>query len=222
MIAYSWKQRWNDFNNWDEALFQDANRPRDDNMFMIQHWVQARKQDLRTANKWIWAQWTFQWLKVQPWQSIISWNTANMKNSYTSSDFSDVNSFVAIDGTTYNAETVAKWIKSTIIWKPYVNADWDIIIWKSWIYAVTCQCVFIAPTGYSVTSSQNYKFYVSFMLNGVQSMWTQWRWCWGTDCHSVFYVWWFDTWDRLNTGFLHTYTSKAFLCQPSINLYRLS
>lgn len=222
MIAYAGKQFWNDFNNWDEALFQDANRPRDDDKFKILHGIQTRKQDLRQANTWIWAQGTFQWLKVQPWQSIILWNTADMKNSYTASDFSDVNSFVAADGTTYSADNVAKWIWSTIIWRPYVNADWDIIVGKSWLYAVTAQCIFIAPTWYSVSNSQNYKFYVALMVNGVQFMWTQSRWCGAADWHAVFYVWWFDAGDRLNVWFLHTYTTKAFLCQPSINLYRLS
>ncbi len=223
MIVYTGKQFWNDFNNWDEALFQDANRPRDDDKFQIRPWFNARKNDLRIANSWIAAQWTFQWVKVQAWQSNMIWNTAYMKDSYTASDFSDLNSFVAADGTTYSAEAVAKWIKTTIVWRPYANAsNWDIVIWKSGVYAVTCQCVFIAPSWYSVSNSVNYKFYVSLMMNWVASQWTQWRWCGTIDAHSVFYIGWFDTWDRLNAGFLHTYTTNAFLCQPSINVYRLS
>jgi hypothetical protein len=38
MIVYAGKQFWNDFNNGDEALFQDANRPRDNDKFKIKPW----------------------------------------------------------------------------------------------------------------------------------------------------------------------------------------
>lgn len=228
MIVYSWKQFWNNFNNGDEWLFQDADRPRDSNMFKIQHWIQTGRQDLRTANSWIAAQGTFYGVKVQTWGAIRIWETAALKNKYTASDFPWLDSFVAMDGTTYSAEAIANGLKPVIIWRPYVNADWDIVIWKSGVYAVTCQCLYVAPTWYDVSSttfsrnSAYYKFYVSLMLNWVASMWTQSRGCGSADALSVFYVWWFDTWDRLNTGFFHTYTASAFLCQPTINLYRLS
>jgi len=223
MIVYSGKQFWNDFNNWDEGLFQDANRPRDDDKFQIRPWVNSRKNDLRVANSWIAAQGTFYWLKVQAWQSTISWNTAYMKNKYTASDISDVNSFVAIDGTTYNANYFLDQMNAVILWKPYVNADGYITIWKWGVYAVTCNCLFVAPTWYNVVTSYDYKFYVAMMINGwVASMWTQSRGCWWQDSLSVFYVGWFDAGDTVNTWFLHTYTTKEFLCQPTINLYRLS
>ena len=223
MIVYAGKQFWNNFNNWDEGVFQDANRPRDNDMFMIRSWVQTRKQDLRTANSGIAAQGTFYWLKVQAWQASIARNTAYMRNSYTASDISDIDSFEATDGTTYSSSAIAPTLTRVIVWRPYANADWgDIVIGKSGVYAVTAQCVFISPTWYNVSNSANYKFYTALMINGIQSQWTQWRWCWATDAHSVFYVWWFDTWDRLNVWFLHTYTTKEFLCQPSLNVYRLS
>ena len=201
MIVYAGKQYWNDFNNWDEALFQDANRPRDDNKFQIRPWVNTRKQDLRTSNSWIAAQGTFFGTKSQAGQSSLvdangNWlfNTASMTNEW-----------------------------ATVIWKPYVNPqNWDIVVGKSWIYAVTCQAVFIAPNGYNVNNSVNYKFYVAFLLNWQPSMYTQGRGCWAIDAHSVFYVGWFDTWDKLNVGFLHTDTSDTFTVSSSINLYRLS
>ena len=223
MIVYAGKQFWNDFNNGDEALFQDADRPRDNDKFKIKPWLQAQKNDLRTANSWIAAQGTFQWAKVQDWQSMIVWNTAYMKDSYTGSDFPWLSSFVALDGTTYNPDTVAKWLWTEIIWKPYVNAvDGNIVIWKNWVYAVTAQCIFIAPTWYSVSNSVNYKFYVWLIWNWQAEMWTQSRWCGSTDGLSVFYLWYFKAWDKVNVGFLHTYTTSAFVCQPSICLYRLS
>jgi len=194
MIVYAGKQYWNEFNNWDEALFQDANRPRDDENFKIQPWMQGRKQDLRTANSGIAAQWTFYWSKSQAWQSTISFNVAEMNNK-----------------------------DSVIIWKPCVHAsNWDIVVGKSWVYAVTCQAQFVAPNWYNVNNSVNYKFYVAFLLNGLPSMYTQHRWCGSMDTYSVFYVWWLDAGDKVNVGFLHTDTSDTFTVNSSMNLYRLS
>jgi len=54
MIVYAGRQFWNDFNNGDEALFQDANRPRDNDMFKIQPWLQSWKWKWRSANKDTW------------------------------------------------------------------------------------------------------------------------------------------------------------------------
>ena len=51
MKVYSWWQFWNDFNNWDEGLFQDANRPRDDDKFKLRPWLQSDKRKQREVNK---------------------------------------------------------------------------------------------------------------------------------------------------------------------------
>ena len=230
MIVYAGKQFWNDFNNGDEALFQDADRPRDNDKFKLQQWIQARKQDLRTANSWIAAQGTFYWVKVQSGQTYLTdsdgnwlFNKAYLRNSYTASDISEIDWYTTAWWYVYNASNEANWLKAIILWRPYVNAaDWDVVIGRTWVYAVTAQCMFLAPNGYNVGNSANYKFYVSLLLNGKPSLYTQSRWCGAMDTFSVFYVWLFDTWDKLNTGFLHTYTTNPFLCHTSINLYRLS
>lgn len=99
MIVYAGKQFWNDFNNGDEALFQDANRPRDNDKFKIRPWLQSDKWKRRETNKDTWlpvhqyvwvavapsATWTYftrvsdSWTKQQieeccSWySSIISW-----------------------------------------------------------------------------------------------------------------------------------------------------
>lgn len=220
MIVYAGKQFWNDFNNGDEALFEDAGLPRDSNKFKIQQWIQARKQDLRTANSWIAAQGTFHCWKSQAGQSNLVFNTAYMKNTYTTSDFG---------GNLTEEET--KRLNATIIWRPYVNADkWDIVIGKDGVYAVTIQCMFIAPSSYTSkvtsstfsSSSAFYKFYVALMLNWNPDTWTQSRWCWTNDSLSLAFTWIFRTWDRVNVGFLHTYTTDPFAVVPEINLYRLS
>ena len=54
MIVYAWKQFWNDLNNGDEALFQDANRPRDNDKFKLRPWLQSDKWKWRTTNKDTW------------------------------------------------------------------------------------------------------------------------------------------------------------------------
>lgn len=230
MIVYAGKQFWNEFNNGDEALFEDAGLPRDSNMFKILPWINTRKNDLRTANSNIAAQGTFYGVKVQSWQTTLTdvngnrlFNKAHLKNSYSPTDISEIDWFITAWGYVYSASSEADGLKSVILWKPYVNAsDGDVVIWKTWVYAVTAQCMFIAPSWYNVSNSANYKFYVSLLLNGRPSLYTQSRGCGWMDTFSVFYVWLFGTWDRLNTWFLHTYLTSSFLCHSSINLYRLS
>ena len=228
MIVYAGKQYWNDFNNWDEGVFQDANRPRDDYKFQLRPWVNTKRNDLRTANSGIAAQGTFYWAKLQDWQQYITdansnwlFNTAYLRNSYTAADIPWV----------INAEYVAPQMKAVIVGRPYVNtSDWDVVIGKSWIYAITVQAEFIAPASYASkttsttfsSSSAFYKFYVAMMLNWQPHMYTQARGCGGLDTHSLVYVGWMDTWDRLNIGFLHTYTTDPFSVITTINLYRLS
>lgn len=210
MIVYAGKQYWNEFNNWDEALFEDAVLPRDSYKFKIKQGIQTQKNDLRTANSGIAAQGTFFGVKSQAWQTNVT----------------DPNTWAFL----FNVANITnEW--SVILWRPYVNAkDWDIVVWKSGVYAVTAQAMFIAPSSYSSKITSNtfsssaafYKFYVSLQLNWQPTMFTQWRWCGAIDTYSVFYVWWLDKDDRLNTWFLHTDTADTFTVSSSINLYRLS
>ena len=231
MIVYAGKQRWNNFNNWDEALFQDANRPRDNDMFKIQAWINARKQDLRTANSWIAAQWTFRSYKMQDGGVSIVWNTAPMRNKFQASDLGTI-SFRNAGWYSFTEHDLVGDVGAIIIGRPYVSADGsDIIVWKSGVYAVTCACLFNAPyssiskitaTSFGTGCAAYYKFYTAFLVNWQASLWTESRWCWSSDVLTLSYIWWLDVWDRVNVGFCHTDTSDTFLCHPSINLYRLS
>jgi len=116
MIVYSWKQYWNDFNNGDEWLFQDAGRPRDEEMFKLRPWLQSDKWKWRDANKDTWlpvhqyvwiavaptATWTYfkrvsdSWTEQQikdccSWySSIISWG--NVQGWTAESLVNDINS----------------------------------------------------------------------------------------------------------------------------------
>ena len=67
MIVYSGKQFWNNFNNWDEGLFQDANRPRDNDKFKIRPWLQSEKWKWRDTNKNTWLPvHQYAWIAVAP------------------------------------------------------------------------------------------------------------------------------------------------------------
>lgn len=72
MIVYSWKQFWNNFNNGDEWLFQDADRPRDSNMFKLRPWMQSDKWKWRDANK----DTSFSHIMIK-WYSQVTWTWAN-------------------------------------------------------------------------------------------------------------------------------------------------
>lgn len=67
MIVYAGKQFWNDFNNGDEWVFQDANRPRDNDKFKLRPWLQSDKWDWRWTNKNTWLPvHQYMWVAVIP------------------------------------------------------------------------------------------------------------------------------------------------------------
>lgn len=67
MIVYAGKQFWNDFNNWDEWVFQDANRPRDNDKFKLRPWLQSDKWKWRDTNKDTWLPvHQYIWIAVAP------------------------------------------------------------------------------------------------------------------------------------------------------------
>lgn len=154
MIVYAWKQYWNEFNNWDEALFQDANRPRDNDMFKIRPWMQSGKWKWRDTNKdtwlpvhqYIWIavapswSWTYftrvsdSWTKQQiedccSWySSIISW--WNVQGWTADSLLSDLNNHAQAVGSS-TAYTSSKSVTS------FGNADIDtLFIADNWAYMI--------------------------------------------------------------------------------------
>lgn len=54
MIMYAWKQFWNNLRNWDDAVFGDSNRPRDEDWFKLRPWLQSDKWTFRDVNKKTW------------------------------------------------------------------------------------------------------------------------------------------------------------------------
>jgi hypothetical protein len=157
MIVYAGKQFWNDFNNWDEALFQDANRPRDNNMFKLRPWFQSDKWDWRWTNKNTWlpvhqyvwiavapsASWTYftrvsdSWTKKQiedccSWySSIISW--WNVQGWTADSLLNDLNNHAQAVGssTAYTSWKSVTLFGNANIDTLYMANNWAYMIWAT-------------------------------------------------------------------------------------------
>lgn len=94
MIVYAGKQFWNDFNNWDEALFQDAERPRDDDKFKLRPWMQSGKWDFRWTNKNTdFSHIMIKWYTVVPWTASgdhLQRRVPKLQEEWTSSELSPI------------------------------------------------------------------------------------------------------------------------------------
>ena len=172
MIVYAGKQFWNDFNNGDEALFQDANRPRDNDKFKIRPWMQSWKRKWREANKdtwlpvhqYIWVavvptatrtyftrvsdSWTEQQIKscCSWYDSIISW--WNVQWWTAESLVKDLNAYKQAYGSS-TAYTKSMQVSS------FGNANIDTLYMaKDWTYMILAIVQLSPETAFSSTWSQ--------------------------------------------------------------------
>ena len=174
MIVYAGKQFWNDFNNGDEALFQDANRPRDNDKFRIRPWLQSDKWDWRGANKnTSLCQLIIKWGSTVPWTSdwtSLKWAIPVLKPTWTASDLSNI-------GFSWATSELLEWLKEDRYGNPYVALrEWNITyetawstetkswqymeIFESWLYVVQVTWQFVFPSWYSSSTSYQYKYRV--------------------------------------------------------------
>jgi len=228
MIVYAWKQFWNDFNNGDEALFQDAELPRDDYKFKIQYWVQANKQDWRTANKNInMAQALVRCIVMNPsW----SFTTPYFKTKYNDNDFSFIVWYVPNWWTAVTTEQSIALAKESAIqgwqWDACISVnDGNVVIRKSWTYILEAFAEFIYPTWYNVGSSYQYIEYVA-LKTYTDGQWkvvlgTTDRACGSKSYRKASYVTNATAWDIINleTGQTSWYET---LVNVWLNAYRLS
>lgn len=205
MKVYSWKQYWNNFNSWDEGLFQDANRPRDDDKFKIRPWLQSDKWKQREVNKDI---------TTVASQLVAEWKTDNVSSAVNMPTDS----------------TISKLSESVKKWNPWcvVNKDWNIEIVEDGTYIIQAFTQFRPST----TPSNSYQ-YVEEVGLLVHKTWNytwygrtlralgQTRMCGSGDEVMAWWSWWFTKWAVLNVGALHTYTSTMELKQR-INIQRLA
>lgn len=227
MIVYAWKQYWNDFNNWDEALFQDASRPRDNDMFKLRPWLQSDKWDWRWTNKNInMAQALVRCIVKNP-----SWTftTPSFKTKYWDNDFSFIVWYTPNWWTAITSAQAAQLAKESEIqtWQgdPCISVkDGNVIINKSWTYILEAFAEFRYPTWYSVASSYQYIEYVA-LKNYKDNQWrvvlgTTDRACWSTSYRKASYVTNAVAGDILN---LETWQTSWYevLVNVWLNAYRL-
>lgn len=160
MIVYSGKQYWNEFNNWDEALFQDANRPRDDDKFKIRPWLQSDKWKWRSVNKDLDVASMFTWY----WFRQVS-NTANLdpakydfyrirlKESFSNSDL-EVFDWYRQRTKTWTSDEIRGYLQEAqSTWNPKTRIiDGDIEILESGMYSISCFAQFLRPLGHLRTT----------------------------------------------------------------------
>ena len=169
MIVYAGKQYWNDFNNWDEALFQDANRPRDDDKFKLRPWLQSGKWDRKWSNK-----------NTQPRLTVFSWvwtsavtGTADgqvlslggiskfFSKEATASDFSQYSSILSQRwGVDYIVNLANEQMKQNELYDYSnfrVTSDWLIECMNTWTYLFWLACQLRYASGHSTSTA--YKEY---------------------------------------------------------------
>ena len=164
MIVYAGKQFWNDFNNGDEGLFQDANRPRDNDKFKIKPWLQSDKWDWRWTNK-----------NINMAQALVrciiknpSWEftTPYFKTEYADNDFSFIVWYVPNWSTALTSAEATQLARESKIqtwqWDACIAVkDGNVVIQKSWTYILEAHAEFLYPTWYNINSSYQYIEYVA-------------------------------------------------------------
>lgn len=205
MIVYAGKQFWNDFNNGDEALFQDANRPRDNDKFKIRPWLQSDKWKQREVNKEI---------TTVASQLLAAWRTSNVSPAYSMPDNCTI-------------PTLTEVTKEGNPWC-IVNKDWNIEIVEDGTYIIQASTQFMPPSAPS--SWYNYTEEVCLLKHQTGNYtWFDWkmitlnqaRMCGYGDEIMARWAWWFKKWDILNVWAIHTYTSNVSLLQR-MNVQRLA
>lgn len=221
---------WNYVNS-DEGMLEDSMRPRDRNWFRVTPWSQMEKFDWRWSNKNIdFRQYLVKDLKLLSTTGWWNDTSAYFKENHTTSDFSFVSSFTPASWDT-NATNAEWWVNHTKVqrrWSASVKVqDWNVVFTKSGSFIIQYWCQFVFPSWYSTSNSYAYKLYVALKQKNSQwaweeIAWTQDRACSTADMVCWTHVSWADEWDVINTFYSHTYNGNAVLCQPFMNVYKLS
>lgn len=202
MIVYAGKQFWNDFNNGDEALFQDANRPRDNDKFKIRPWLQSDKWDFRSGNKNIY--------------TLASNLRASWLNSVAHLSWYKFPEDLTIP-------TLKELQKSWDPWCIVKNGNIEIV--ESGTYIVQAFAEFIYP--WALSNGYQYIETVELLEYDTE----EWKWgalnmnqaraCWDKDQLLTWQVWWYEKWTIFNMWAGHTYWSNVEIYQV-LNIQRLA
>lgn len=242
MIVYAGKQFWNDFNNWDEGVFQDANRPRDFDKFKLRPWLQSDKWNWRRSNKdtqpkiatftWLWS-WLISW--VADWTTVVpQWISIFFKWKATASDFSPYSSIITIHkDNSWNYFTVESFAKAFTNMINYnnkltsnafrVNDSWFVECLQTWVYFLNISCQLWYASGHSTINT--YKEY-AFLYNtdwtvvnqldifSRRSTWDPWnvRWTMATAL---------SKWEQLFFASAHTDTSYNAMATYTVSFVQI-
>ena len=243
MIVYAGKQYWNEFNNWDEALFQDANRPRDDDMFKLRPWLQSDKWKWRDTNKdtdfsFIMIKWGTAVPWTWSWKQLL-WKVPKLQKKWTDSELSIFPSWAWVSPRTLNMEQ--EWDPSVIVntgeityqtgdgWTGFttekINTSYFEIA-KTWLYYICCYGVFYFDINYyDSNNSYQYKEWVWFAQNdnGVFMPFdrTQARACGNGDILKFIQVSWLPKWDQILPMVAHSFTSWTNVVLWAMSVIRL-
>ena len=196
MIVYSWKQRWNNFNNGDEALFQDANRPRDNDKFKIRPWLQSDKWKQREVNKDIYVDAA----ELYWWGETTVWAGGTFPETYT-------------------IPKLQEKIKRGNPWC-IINKDWNIELVEDGTYIIEASCQFTFPSTPSNTVVESV-----ILANLMDWEWkaitlNQWRACTTKDLLVASITWWYRKWEIFNVAAAHNFSGQATLFEV-MNIHKL-
>lgn len=224
---------WNNFNNGDEALFQDAPRPRDSHWFKIQPWMQS--------DKWWWKdsmwdaylrQLLIKWPKFVTWISdwnAVWWNPVEFKEEWTAADIDWVMGYHywTSNANWYLDQSYFDYLKAFKKGSPWVNIkDW--MAYCSWgTYFVQFGAEFIYPYQHDTTS--NHKCWIELYdwdwkewSSPVRIMATAQRACSSPDRVYQTYIWAVEKWHYLTINIYHTLAGTNVLCTGMLNFVQIS
>ena len=242
MIVYAGKQFWNDFNNWDEGVFQDANRPRDFDKFKLRPWLQSDKWDWRGSNKNIsmqMAQLIVKWGAVVPWTSDGSqlyWVVPQIQEKWTASEISNIGRPYSIDDLTVQSFQYEKANNPCAVTRTgsityqqgtsTTTQTWQYIeIIKPWLYIVQASAQFFFPSSYDSTSSYKYKEWVGICQENdwvfMPIIHQSFRSCGNGEGQMSWQISWFTQGTKLVPICAHNFTSGTTFVFQALNLVRL-
>lgn len=241
MIVYSGKQFWNNFNNWDEGVFQDASRPRDEDMFRIQPWFQTQRMDWKATNKNREPSlFHVYWYHLLQWFNPVTYKAAGFhwvvparvkfKSTYTESDFSSITPFATAEWGNITA-TDLRWYVQDAYW-----SNWDakvavrnesLEIMEDGVYFLDFFAQFVMPNWYSYSASQSYPLWLALLRydekekNYPVYAYTQSRTCFYLDRVHETVATPILKWTRLSLGVWHGYTAGNILVACWITAVRI-
>ena len=197
MKVYSWRQYWNNFNSWDEGLFQDANRPRDNDKFKLRPWLQSDKWKQRETTKDI---------TVEAAQ-LLGWGQTNI---WAASTFPDG----------WFIPKLQQLVKKGNPWC-IINNDWNIEITEDGTYILQASCQFQYSSAPNVNVVEN--IYLVKLNNWEWDPITmaQWRACKANDLQVATFVWWYNKGTVFNVCAGHNLNASVYL-YAVMNIQRLA